>query len=157
MVPGVQFIFPVSLMPHAPDDMIAALGKNGQYVDVVPSLGMVVIRMGNAPGEGEVSLTLNDLIWEHISGLDGSITSTEENRYGISNLTIYPNPTTDIFTIHLPYQHFDLYLYDVNGNVHLQRKGCYGQEEIKSELISGVYFVKVVAENTSYTRRVIVH
>ena len=38
------------LVPTAPDDMIAALGALGRKCYVVPSLGLVVTRLGDAPG-----------------------------------------------------------------------------------------------------------
>ena len=50
MVPGIQTVFPVSLVPNAPADMYAALGKDDQKIYVVPSQKLVVIRMGNAAG-----------------------------------------------------------------------------------------------------------
>jgi CubicO group peptidase (beta-lactamase class C family) len=156
MVPGVQFQFPGSLMPNAPDDMIAALGKNGQYVDVVPSFGMVVIRMGNAPGKGEVPLTLNDLLWEHINGLDCGTTSTEETETLDATLKIFPNPSTDLFSIQLRDQDFDLYVYDTQGLLQMQRTNCFDQEDVRSGLSAGVYFVKVVVGERSYVRRVVV-
>ena len=40
--------------PSAPNDMIAALGKNGQFINVVPSMKLVFIRMGDAPDNSMV-------------------------------------------------------------------------------------------------------
>ena len=31
---------------NAPEDLIAGMGKNGQYLDVFPSRNLVIIRMG---------------------------------------------------------------------------------------------------------------
>jgi hypothetical protein len=50
MVPTSQMAFPVSLIPNAPADLYAALGKDDQKIYVVPSQNLVVIRMGNAAG-----------------------------------------------------------------------------------------------------------
>lgn len=50
MVPGLQTVFPVSLIPNAPSDMYAALGKNDQKIYVVPSQQLVIIRMGESAG-----------------------------------------------------------------------------------------------------------
>jgi CubicO group peptidase (beta-lactamase class C family) len=50
MLPGTQANFPGMLIPNAPPDMYAALGKNDQKIYVVPSQKLVVIRMGNAAG-----------------------------------------------------------------------------------------------------------
>ena len=67
MVPSSQIIFPGSYAPAAPADMYAAIGKNGQIVSVAPSKGLVVIRMGNDPGEGEVPFLLCDNIWQRLN------------------------------------------------------------------------------------------
>ncbi|MDB5155765.1 MAG: beta-lactamase family protein [Mucilaginibacter sp.] len=50
MLPQSQIVFPVSIIPNAPVDLFAALGKNDQKVYVVPSQNLVVIRMGNTAG-----------------------------------------------------------------------------------------------------------
>ncbi len=50
MLPQSQVVFPVSIIPNAPADLFAALGKNDQKVYVVPSQNLVVIRMGNTAG-----------------------------------------------------------------------------------------------------------
>ena len=50
MLPQSQLMFPVSIIPNAPADLFAALGKNDQKVYVVPSQKLVVIRMGNTAG-----------------------------------------------------------------------------------------------------------
>jgi CubicO group peptidase (beta-lactamase class C family) len=50
MVPTSQIVFPISIIPNAPVDLYAALGKNDQKIYVVPSQNLVVIRMGNTAG-----------------------------------------------------------------------------------------------------------
>lgn len=51
MVPGYQTIFSTSLVPNAPADMYMALGKDDKKIYVVPSLDVVVVRLGdNATG-----------------------------------------------------------------------------------------------------------
>ncbi|TCZ74593.1 serine hydrolase domain-containing protein [Flaviaesturariibacter aridisoli] len=50
MVPGSQVVFPVSLIPNAPADLFAALGKNDQKIYVSRAQGLVVIRMGDSAG-----------------------------------------------------------------------------------------------------------
>ncbi|MCX6138076.1 MAG: serine hydrolase [Ignavibacteriales bacterium] len=67
MLPGMQLVFPGYLTPTAPKDMIAALGKNGQLINVVPSLGLVFVRMGDAPDNSLVPTTLNTQIWERLA------------------------------------------------------------------------------------------
>ncbi len=50
MVPGVQLVFPVSLVPDAPADMYMALGKDDKKIYIVPSLDVVVVRLGDDAG-----------------------------------------------------------------------------------------------------------
>jgi hypothetical protein len=69
MTPGSQSIFPGSISPSAPADMYAAMGKNGQLINVVPSLGMVVIRMGDNPDQSFVPYAFQDQMWERINEL----------------------------------------------------------------------------------------
>jgi len=64
--PGLATTLNVSLSPAAPDDMIAAMGKNGQFINIIPSLGMVVVRMGEAPGTNLVPVTFHNEMWQKI-------------------------------------------------------------------------------------------
>lgn len=50
MVPGVQVLFPVSLVPNAPAHMYMALGKDDKKIYIVPSLDVVVVRLGDDAG-----------------------------------------------------------------------------------------------------------
>ena len=50
MVPGSQLVFSNSLAPNAPADMYMALGKDDKKIYVVPSLDVVVVRLGDDAG-----------------------------------------------------------------------------------------------------------
>lgn len=50
MLPQSQIVFSGSIIPNAPADLYAALGKNDQKIYVVPSQKLVIIRMGNTAG-----------------------------------------------------------------------------------------------------------
>ncbi|RYE22740.1 MAG: class C beta-lactamase-related serine hydrolase [Sphingobacteriales bacterium] len=67
MIPSTQLKFPGSYAPSAPADMYAAIGKNGQILSVAPSKGLVVVRMGDDPFAGDVSLTLCEDIWQRLN------------------------------------------------------------------------------------------
>lgn len=47
MAPASTLVFPTSLAPNAPADMIMALGKDDKKIYVVPSLDIVVVRLGD--------------------------------------------------------------------------------------------------------------
>jgi len=69
--PGLSTSFDVEVSVHAPDDLIAAIGKNGQFIDVVPSQNLVVIRMGQAPDDSLVPTIFHDEMWELIQDVIG--------------------------------------------------------------------------------------
>jgi len=50
MLPTTQMTFPGYLVPNAPSDMIMALGKDDKKIYIVPSLNVVVVRLGDAAG-----------------------------------------------------------------------------------------------------------
>ncbi len=64
MVPTLQNVFPGPLIPNAPADMYAALGKNDQKIYVVPSQKLVVIRMGDSAGGFQLSVSdFDNQLW----------------------------------------------------------------------------------------------
>ena len=67
MVPGLQTVVNQFLTPSAPADMFAAMGKNGQIINVVPGKGLVVVRMGDAPNTASVPLTFHANMWKGLN------------------------------------------------------------------------------------------
>ena len=67
MVPGLQTVFNQSISPSAPADLFAAMGKNGQLIDVVPSQGLVIIRMGDVPDASLVPFTFQEELWKEMN------------------------------------------------------------------------------------------
>ncbi len=67
MVPQSQMVFQGNATPSAPADMFAAMGKDGQLLNIVPSKGLVMVRMGASINTGLVSLTLQDAIWQKLN------------------------------------------------------------------------------------------
>ncbi|GAB6012852.1 serine hydrolase domain-containing protein [Viscerimonas tarda] len=68
--PSTQRLFEGPLIPNAPADVIAALGANGQVINVAPGKNIVVIRMGEADGKkagAPVSSSISDEIWKYIN------------------------------------------------------------------------------------------
>jgi CubicO group peptidase (beta-lactamase class C family) len=66
-LPGTTTTFTGKLIPTAPDDLIASLGKDDQKVYVLPSEGLVVIRLGDATEESLLGPSGFDTdLWEKI-------------------------------------------------------------------------------------------
>jgi CubicO group peptidase (beta-lactamase class C family) len=101
MVPGSQLVIPGSLNPNAPDDMIMALGKNGQFINVVPSQNIVLIRMGDSPDNSLVPFLFNNDIWVAVNELECAPVATTELSQQ-RRILVSPNPTDGFTRVELP-------------------------------------------------------
>ena len=155
MLPSLQLRFPGSLVPNAPSDMFAALGKNDQKIYVVPSLDMVVVRQGNAandPLAGPSSFD-NDL-WEIINWLDDGTT----NLYADNsvNISLFPNPASNEIHIHSPKIISKITIIDIHGREHF-----YTNTTGKTQLLNiedfapGLYTCIIQGENWHQAERFI--
>jgi CubicO group peptidase (beta-lactamase class C family) len=172
MLPSTEFVFPGYLTPPAPKDMIAALGKNGQLINVVPSLGLVFIRMGDAPDNSLVPTTLNNQIWERLARIiapsTSAISQTSDLRpddFALSQN--YPNPfnPSTTFSYHIPQAtHVTLKVYDVLGKevaflVDETQEAGFHQSLFSTRersLASDVYFYRLTAGSYTETKRMLV-
>ena len=94
-LPGFQFDIPGPIMPNAPMDAFNAMGKNGQLINVSPSTGLVVVRVGDLPGGLFVPNLYNDSIWIHLNKVicdtQTGFAEAREERQALP----YPNPASD--------------------------------------------------------------
>lgn len=66
--PGLQIEFDGPLIPNAPSDLYAGLGKNDQKLYIVPSQKLVVVRMGEDAGENSLGpSSFDNQLWEKLS------------------------------------------------------------------------------------------
>lgn len=69
-LPASQIEFNGELIPNAPSDMYAALGKNDQKIYIVPSKKLVIVRMGeSAEGIKFALSSFDNELWEKINAL----------------------------------------------------------------------------------------
>ncbi|MFT5862977.1 MAG: CubicO group peptidase (beta-lactamase class C family) [Flavobacteriales bacterium] len=69
-LPGATESFSGLLIPNAPDDLIAGLGANDKKLYVVPSQGLVVIRLGDAAETDLLGPSgYDNALWEKIMAL----------------------------------------------------------------------------------------
>jgi hypothetical protein len=103
-LPSVNLDFPGSIVPSAPPDMFAALGKNDQKIHVVPSKGIVVVRMGNEAGNAALALTaFDDELWQYLNRAMNCATATATSLPG-NEFHIQPSiaHSGDQITVRLP-------------------------------------------------------
>jgi len=69
-LPASQLKFDGKLIPNAPNDTFAALGKNDQKIYIVPSKKLVIIRMGDAASDINFARShFDNALWEKISAV----------------------------------------------------------------------------------------
>ena len=67
-LPQTQMEFQGKLIPNAPDDMYAALGKNDQKIYVSPSKKLVIVRMGESADDTNFALSnFDNELWSKIN------------------------------------------------------------------------------------------
>lgn len=98
MMPQVPFIINGPMFPNAPSDVVAAMGKNGQFLNISFSERLVWLRMGESPDSNEVPALLNNKIWQYIQQLPCNSTSVDQ-VVNASACGVYPNPGTNLLHI----------------------------------------------------------
>ncbi|MFL5728782.1 MAG: serine hydrolase [Cytophagaceae bacterium] len=160
MGPGLQTVFSGMLMDNAPSDMFCALGKNDQKIYVVPSSKLVVVRTGSsAYGVTFAFSTFDNELWGYIRDLDlgCTVAGLHDPALGKS-LSVYPNPSQDLFTIDLPQHKFDLLITDMMGRTVLDAKDFNGKAEIGcAGFTNGVYLLQVrTSHQELYYQKIVV-
>ena len=150
MVPGSQLVLPGMLFPHAPSDVYAALGKNGQFLNVSPSEGLVFIRMGNAPDNSLVPFVLNDQIWEKLNYVMCTPVAEESDE------NFWLNQTATSVRINWPGKAFACEVLGADG----KRIATFSSKETAEFSTSlwarGVYFVKCSCGHEIVVKKVFV-
>lgn len=118
MAPQSQFVFQTDLVPNAPDEMVAALGKNDQKIYVVPSQNLVVVRMGNNSGNIPVLAisSFDNELWEKLNDVFCGTLSINNNSQ-TEIISAYPNPSDGNFQVRnlKPGKFYKYYIFDTPG------------------------------------------
>jgi CubicO group peptidase (beta-lactamase class C family) len=155
LLPGIQFPLSGPAMPNAPMDVYAALGKNGQIINVSPSTGIVVVRMGDLPGGIFVPNVYNDQIWQYLNAVLCSSTGLSDAS-AISRLHVFPNPATDRLEllIDATFGTGILRISDATGRtLRLERVTSHNVQLDISSLSQGSYHASIFNENGVATVR----
>lgn len=158
MIPSSQIVFPGSLIPNAPSDMISAMGKGGQFLNVIPSQNMVWVRMGEEPANSLVPFLLNDDIWQYVNDLLCATTGIDNQDNQNSFVQLFPNPGNEILNLKSDKQISKVEVFNMQGQI-VKSLNTQNKEVsvIISELRNGLYFVKAILENGKiWTEKLIV-
>lgn len=99
MIPQVRLVFPGNLFPDAPDDVIAAMGANGQLLNICNSKGLIFVRMGENPtDELDIGPIFNNEIWKYLNKIMQNPNSTKLNNIK-EEFVIKPNPASEYIEI----------------------------------------------------------
>ncbi len=154
MAPGVQVTIPGSIMPNAPNDMVSGLGKNGQFLNVVPSQNLVLIRMGEEPDGSLVPFLVNDKIWEYMNALVCNPVGLNEEQL---TFEVFPNPNVGSFQIHTSAAQGEVHVLDLFGRViHHQ---TINSHELNIELPKnaiGVYILQWSCDGKKLRQKIVV-
>lgn len=161
MVPQSQLQFNGWLNPDAPADMFAAMGKNAQFINVVPSMNMVWIRMGEAPDSSQVPFLMNDTIWTKLNQLT-CFPAYQEQVQSEINAAIFPNPSHDVLSILLPTRVFTQHkktqyrIHDCIGRTWLKGNFTNNPNTLNlSEIPNGIYWVEIITPEERWVKRLI--
>lgn len=142
MVPGAQLQIPGDIIPNAPDDMFAALGKNDQKVHVVPSQNLVLIRMGNAAYADQlVPLTVDNEIWYWMNKLQCTNVGMEEAQ-GDLQVSVYPNPVVNELHVALPDGKYTIGIYNLAGQLVYETNAQGNITLPTNDLTTGTFILK---------------
>jgi len=148
-LPGTTITFPGNIMPNAPDDLYAAIGKNGQILMVVPSQNLIIVRMGNNPDNSLVPINYIRNLWDEYEKLTCAVSTESVDKV---QFTVRPKLVWKNVEIITNQDFQNVFVYDLKGN-----KIISSTTKILdlSGLSRGMYFIQVSKGNKSSTQKII--
>lgn len=145
MIPSSQILFPGTLIPNAPSDMISAMGKGGQFLNIIPSQNMVWIRMGDEPANALVPFLLNDDIWKYINDLKCATNGLNHQGDPNQKVQLNLNPSKDILYLKSEKQIINVEIFNLKGQLVKSLNSLNNEVSILiSDIQIGLYFVKAM-------------
>jgi CubicO group peptidase (beta-lactamase class C family) len=136
--PDVQFSITEPTLPNAPSDIYAAMGKDGQILNVSPSNKLILVRMGKNDGNSLVGNQYNDTIWQKINNLPCQNNLYESND---KNTTFFPNPVQNYIFSSIFIENDEIELTDIYGKVIL--KQAFHEKIDVKDLPKGIYYLSL--------------
>jgi CubicO group peptidase (beta-lactamase class C family) len=155
MLPTLQLVIPGSYAPNAPADMFAAIGKNGQIASISKSKGLVMIRMGDAPGtDVEVPTQFCDQIWLYLNKVICNNAAGFLEPTFNSHFLVYPTPASSFIHLDLPQN----VSFKVTISTILAQKVIehFNATDIDiSELENGLYLLQIETANGNFSQKLL--
>ncbi|MEZ5039308.1 MAG: serine hydrolase [Saprospiraceae bacterium] len=154
-LPGIQLKINRYLIPEAPADLFAALGKNDQKIYVVPSQGLVVIRQGDAAGGITLTSSSFDLeLWERLEDMSCTVNTKNDRR--TVPFSIRPNPARDFLWLQTEEAIDVVNIYNLQGKLVFRQLSPGPQQAISiNELPGGTYFVQIRTKDGLGTKKIV--
>jgi CubicO group peptidase (beta-lactamase class C family) len=148
MLPSSQTVFNGFFNANGPADMIVAMGRDGQFLNVVPSQQLVMLRMGNAPSNLPVPAFMNNEIWKYLNNLECGATRVRERQQEDGGVKVFPNPAKQVFTVQAQDKITSVQIFHISGQL-LQQVTVQGnaQDIPIDDLPKGLYLVKIWFED----------
>jgi len=151
MVPGLQLRINGPLFPDAPAEVFTAMGKDGQFLNVWPSEGIVWIRMGETPGTALVPYLLNNQIWQHLNQLQCTGTVIEENNVKSRKVEIFPVPATNILNVKANEAISKVEIFNLQGHIIKSVRGWGNDLSIPvGDLPKGLFPIRVEFKDNAF-------
>jgi len=159
MVPSIQLVFTGNLTPNAPEDMFLAAGKNGQLLNIVPSQNLVWLRMGDTPDAGDISLAMNNAIWEKLNRLMNTSTDALHQTENKHEIKVYPNHGTRSILVDIYSREYlqgaRIEVFNINGVKIFSELNTSNYNTIDlNKHPDGVYLVKVSTNQKTVVQKV---
>jgi hypothetical protein len=136
--PGLGISFDGSIIPSAPEDLFAGMGKNDQRMYIVPSMDLVVIRLGNAADESALALSeFDNELWSQLKKVMSNPVSSLVHKS--PEIFVFPNPAKERISIISTGVPERISIYNILGEK-MQETGNTRTVDISS-LPQGIYFI----------------
>lgn len=153
MIPSSQILFPGKLIPNAPSDMISAMGKGGQFLNIIPSQNLVWIRMGEEPANALVPFLLNDDIWEYINDLKCHSNGLNSKENLNQFVQLQYNAIQNLLSLKSENTIISIELYNLKGQIVKSLNPSNRNASILvNNLQKGLYFIKAYLSNGAVWR-----
>lgn len=156
MAPSTSLVFPTMILPNSPKDLYSGIGKNGQYVAVIPSKNMVMIRMGNAPDSSLAPFSYMDSIWIKINEKTCPMISTGIKISDRDEIGVSPNPFVDRIKISSNNNSYSIKIYSMENKLIYDGKLRSKEEEIDLSIQpQGMYIFQLYNDADYYNFKVL--